>query len=150
MKFRAYYGNFNLKNFRKYIKKSLKRNLDFMSSLLLLLECRLDMILYRINLVNTPKQAKQYIKQGYIFVNNKCITNYKQQIYINDVISTNKKKYFYNILLKNFSKKKNIFNYPRYLEVNYKIMKCMLIFYPKRKDLLLTFKKDMNILRTFF
>lgn len=150
MKLRTYYGNYNLKDFRIYIKRSLKRNIDFMSSLLLLLECRLDIVLYRINLFKTPAEAKQYIKRGLVLINGKVIKNYKKQLYINDVISLRYKEFFYNNLLQKLKKKILLYNYPRYLEVNYKIMKCTLIFYPKLKDLPLSFKKDLKVLRKFY
>ena len=55
---RTYYGVLNLKKFRKYLKSSLKRNIDFTSSLLMLLECRLDVLLWRINLFKSLKEIK--------------------------------------------------------------------------------------------
>ena len=44
MKFRVFYGIYNLKKFIKYLNLALRKNIDYISSLLLLLECRLDMI----------------------------------------------------------------------------------------------------------
>lgn len=147
MKLRAYYGNINLKKFKKFLNFTLKPNIDFMSNLLLLFECRLDLILYRINFFKTPLEAKQYIKAGIILVNNRVVTNYKQQIYLNDIISIKNKEKYYKNFLKRLKLKHILYNFPRYIEVNYKIMKCILIFYPKLSDLPLGFKKDLKILR---
>lgn len=147
MKLRAYYGNLNFKKFKKYIKSAFRPNVDFMSSLLLLLECRLDFILYRINFFKTPQEAKQYIKNGFVLINNIVITNYKQRIYFNDVISVKNKLKVNLNLLKRLKLKHILFNFPRYVEVNYNLMKCVLIFYPKIADLPIGFKNDLKLLR---
>jgi len=152
MRLRVYYGNLNLRQFRKYIKRSLKRNIDFMSSLLLLLECRLDMVLYRANIFKTPFEAKRYIKKGFITINNTKVKNANHSLYLNDSISIleKEKEHNHNRLLKSLKNKSFLSNYPRYLEVNYNILRIIVIFYPKLKDIPLSFKKDLKILRKFF
>merc|ERR1712232_425978 len=96
MKFRVFYGIYNLKKFIKYLNLALRKNIDYISSLLLLLECRLDMVLYRSNFFFTPKIAKEFIKKGLVFVNNKIVYNYKQQLYLNDIIFIKKRKKILN------------------------------------------------------
>ena len=138
LKFRVYYGDMTIKKFRKYLQQVNTRRLDFESKLCFLLESRLDILLFRLNIVKTPREAREYIKCKQIKVNDKIINILNYQLYINDVITFDIKlsKHFHEFLLNNLEKKKVLFNYPRYLEMNYSLMKCMFISYPKNyKDI---------------
>jgi len=133
LKFRVYYGDMTIKKFRKYLQKVNVRRLDFESKIYFLLESRLDILLFRLNLVKTPREAREYIQCNKIKVNDKVVNKLNHQLYINDIITFDKKLsvLFYKELLNKLKKKKVVFNYPRYLEMNYKLMKCMFISYPK-------------------
>jgi ribosomal protein S4 len=135
LRFRVYYGDMTIKKFRKYLQKVNSRRLDFESKICFLLESRLDILLFRLNLVKNPREARQYIKNKKIKVNDNIVNKINYQLYINDVITFDKELstfFFKNLLLK-LRKKKVLFNYPRYLEMNYKLMKCIFISYPLRK-----------------
>jgi small subunit ribosomal protein S4 len=138
LKFRVYYGDMTIKKFRKYLQKINTRRLDFESKICFLLESRLDILLFRLNLVKTPKQAKEYIQCKKIKVNDNIVKNLNHQLYINDIITFDNKisQIFYKNLFLKLKKKKVLFNFPRYLEINYNLMKCMFISYPKNsKDI---------------
>lgn len=127
-----------IKKFRKYLQKINTRRLDFESKICFLLESRLDILLFRLNLVKTPKEAKEYIQCRKIKVNDNIIKNLNYQLYINDIITFDKKvsDIFYKNLILKLKNKKVLFNFPRYLEMNYNLMKCMFISYPKNsKDI---------------
>ena len=133
LKFRVYYGDMTIKKFRKYLQKINTRRLDFESKLCFLLESRLDILLFRLNFVKTQRVAREYIKCKKIKINDKIVTNLNHQLYINDSITFDKilSITFYENLLINLEKKNILFNYPRYLEMNYNLMKCLFISYPK-------------------
>lgn len=138
LKFRVYYGDMTIKKFRKYLQKVNTRRLDFESKLCFLLESRLDILLFRLNFVKTPREAREYIKSKKVKINDKTINSLNYQLYINDIITFDKNLSinFYENLLNNLEKKKVLFNYPRYLEINYDLMKCLFISYPKNsKDI---------------
>jgi small subunit ribosomal protein S4 len=138
LKFRVYYGDMTIKKFRKYLQKVNVRRLDFESKICFLLESRLDILLFRLNLVKTPREAREYIQCNKIKINDNVVNKLNHQLYIYDVITFDKKLsiLFYKELLNKLKKKKVVFNYPRYLEMNYKLMKCMFISYPKNdKDI---------------
>lgn len=138
LKFRVYYGDMTIKKFRKYLQKVNTRRLDFESKLCFLLESRLDILLFRLNFVKTPREAREYIKSKKVKINDKTINSLNYQLYINDIITFDKNLSinFYENLLNNLEKKKVLFNYPRYLEINYDLMKCIFISYPKNsKDI---------------
>lgn len=138
LKFRVYYGDMTIKKFRKYLQKVNVRRLDFESKICFILESRLDILLFRLNFVKTPREAREYIQCNKIRINNKIVNNLNHQLYIYDVITFEIKTsiHFYNELLNKLKKKKILFNYPKYLEMNHKLMKCMFISYPKNnKDI---------------
>jgi ribosomal protein S4 len=151
LRFRVYYGDMTIKKFRKYLQKVNSRRLDFESKICFLLESRLDILLFRLNLVKNPREARQYIKNKKIKVNDNIVNKINYQLYINDVITFDKELstfFFKNLLLK-LRKKKVLFNYPRYLEMNYKLMKCIFISYPLRKFIPSTWKFDLSFLQNF-
>ena len=135
LKFRVYYGDMTIKKFRKYLQKVNTRRLDFESKICFLLESRLDILLFRLNLVKTPREARQYIKCRKIKVNDQVVNKINYQLYINDIITFEKElsiSLFKNLLLK-LEEKKVLFNYPKYVEMNYNLMKCVFISYPISK-----------------
>jgi ribosomal protein S4 len=89
LKFRIYYGDMTIKKFRKYLQRINKRRIDFISKVCFLLESRLDILLYRLNFVRNPREARKYIKLKKIKVNNKIISKLNHQVYINDIIYMN-------------------------------------------------------------
>jgi ribosomal protein S4 len=151
LRFRVYYGDMTIKKFRKYLQKVNARRLDFESKICFLLESRLDILLFRLNLVKNPREARQYIKNKKIKVNDKIINKLNYQLYLNDVITfdENLSNNFEKDLLLKIKQKKILFNYPRYLEINYKLMKCIFISYPLRKYIPSTWKFDLSFLQDF-
>src|SRR4051812_1928081 len=122
-----------IKKFRKYLQRINNRRLDFESKICFLLESRLDILLFRLNLVKNPRVGREYIQCNKIKINDKIVNSLNSQLYIHDTITFDKKTSinFHNNLISKLKTKKVLFNYPRYLEINYKLMKCMFINYPK-------------------
>lgn len=156
LKFRVYYGDMTIKKLRKYLQRVNTRRLDFESKICFLLESRLDILLFRLNLVKTPREAREFIKCKKVKINYQIVTRANYQLYINDIISFEKE--FAKILFNNLEKKvcknrrkiKILFNYPKYLEMNYNLMKCIFISYPKKiKDIPFTWKVNLSYLRNF-
>ena len=137
LRFRVYYGDMTIKKFRRYLQKVNTRRLDFESKICFLLESRLDILLFRLNLVKTPREARQYIKCRKVKINDKFVNKLNYQLYINDIITFEKELSFsfFNKLLSKLEDKKILFNYPKYLEMNYNLMKCIFISYPSSKNI---------------
>lgn len=151
LKFRVYYGDMTIKKFRKYLQRVNTRRLDFESRICFLLESRLDILLFRLNLVKTPREARQYLKLKKVKVNDQIVNTLNYQLYINDVITFDKKVSFSFIkqLLLKLKKKKVLFNYPKYVEMNYNLMKCIFISYPSSKTIPSTWKFNLSFLQNF-
>ena len=137
LRFRVYYGDMTIVKFRRYLQKVNMRRLDFESKICFLLESRLDILLFRLNFVKNPREARQYIKCKKIKINDKIVSTLNRQLYVHDIISFTfeTSNSFYIKLCSNLKAKKVLFNYPKYLEMSYSIMKCMFISYPTRKNI---------------
>lgn len=141
-----------IKKFRKYLQKINTRRLDFESKICFLLESRLDILLFRLNFVKTPKEARTYIKCKKIKVNDNTINTLNYQLYINDIITIEKELsvIFYRNLYFKLTNKKILFNYPKYVEMSYNLMKCIFISYPRNiKDIPTTWKFNLSFLKNF-
>jgi len=136
LRIRIYYGDMTIKKFRKYLQRVNVKQANFEARIFILLETRIDILLFRLNLVKTPRESRHYIRCKKIKINNKKICILNRQLYINDVISFEKQIgiQFYYYIYKKIMENKILFNFPKYLEMNYNLMKCILIFYPKYKD----------------
>jgi small subunit ribosomal protein S4 len=148
--FRTYYGDFSIKKFKRYLTRIKTRRIDYVSKIIFLLESRLDILLYRLNFFKNPREARTFIKSKSILINNNLITKLNYQMYINDVMSINSKykKFLYKQILNKLNKKYVLFNYPKYLEVNYKLLKSIFILYPKKKNIPSIMKLNLSFLRT--
>jgi len=99
---------------------SLKRKKTF-DLLFHLLENRLDVILFRANVVSNILTAKQLISHGHVFVNNKKVLSSNFLLKVGDMIELSKK--INPLVNKNLLDKKFNFIIPNYLEVNKIIFK---------------------------
>lgn len=116
--FRCFYSFIKIKYLRKMVIKSLKKK-DSVNFFVYLLESRLDVLLLRLNVVSTIREARQKILHNNILVNNKIKKNYAYNLKENDILTFKKnlifsikKKWYFNI-----KKKMNFWNkIPNYIE----------------------------------
>ena len=90
---RRYFGNVKQKYFRNVRKTSLlKSKGTALFNALLLLESRLDVFLVRCHLFKTLLEAKLFIQNGWVTVNQKIVYNFRFVVLISDVVSIFSKK----------------------------------------------------------
>jgi len=85
---KTYYGCIKEKQFRKIFEKAQKIHGDTGSNLLLMLESRLDAIVYRSGMAKTIFAAKQMVSHKHIKVNNKTINIPSYELHKGDVITS--------------------------------------------------------------
>lgn len=131
MQFRLFYGCLKMKYIKKAIQLSQKKK-HKISYFLYLMELRLDVILYRLNLTTTIREARQLVLHGKVKVNNLVIKNPSYALKINDLLSFKrssiyffKKKIYKNIKQGNFI----ISSIPNYLEYSYKNLKFKVTYF---------------------
>ena len=75
------------KQFRGYYDKAKKMEGITGENLLILLERRIDNVVYRLGLANTRRQARQIVRHGHIAVNGKRLDIPSAMTYVGDVIT---------------------------------------------------------------
>lgn len=134
---RAYYGNLSNKQLRYTLNYS-KKNAVYKNNPLLLLEHRLDIIVYRLNWVNSISQSKQFIQHGNILVNGVKVTYGKFLVQPGDIVQV--KSASIPKVLKSLSNvldnvnRYGVLDAPSYFEVNYKVMSAVMLYTPSLEE----------------
>jgi ribosomal protein S4 len=81
------YGNLSNKKIKKTLQQACKLHGNTADNLLILLESRLDVILYRALFFSSIKSARQWIGCNKILVNSKCINIASYKVNFGDIIS---------------------------------------------------------------
>ncbi len=74
------------KQFRRYYYRAEKQKGITGTNLLLLLECRLDNMVYRMGFASSRNQARQLIRHNHILVNNRRVNIPSYQVKVGDVV----------------------------------------------------------------
>jgi small subunit ribosomal protein S4 len=126
-------------------------NNDFLSPVRIL-ESRLDLIIYRIGFAESLFKAHQLINHGFIFVNGVKTHSKSFTVKKGDFIEINPK--YWNLVFKEIHlrlKKDSIFILaPKYLEVNYKLLMCILLENPTPLDLHYFTPMDIESAKDFY
>ena len=106
--------------------------------MLILLEQRLDNVVYRMGIGVSRSQARQFVNHGLITVNGKRVTIPSYQIKVGDVVSVkeNKKEQAHFVELKQSKKPANL---PKWLDFEPAELTGKVLAKPTREDI------DMNI-----
>lgn len=127
---KAYYGVME-KQFRNYYKKAAKDKESTGITLIRLLECRLDNIVYRLGFASSIAQARQMVVHGHILVDGNKVDIPSYSVKIGETISLKEKSKKNELFKNNFET--NINQY-QYLEKNVEELSGKLIRYPKREE----------------
>lgn len=88
-KLRYFYGNLNLKKLKMFNNIAKKKTNNLSLNFIKLLESKLDVVLYRSNVIHNIFVCKYLIKNGYIVINNKTIKNNNYFLKSGDIIKFN-------------------------------------------------------------
>lgn len=115
-----------------YYKKASRLVGNTADLLVQLLETRLDAIVYRSGLASTIWAARQYVRHGHIFVNNKPVDIPSYQLRVNDLIAI--KESSRNLVC--FQDAIRNSNPPAYIEVSKADFSAKLLYTPAREEVL--------------
>ena len=79
------------KPFRNYYKKACRISGQSGENLMILLECRLDNVLFRMGFGRTRKETRQIVDHKHVLVNGKCVNIPSYQVKAGDVIEIKEK-----------------------------------------------------------
>ena len=123
------------------------------SSYVYLLEGRLEVVLYRANFFVSILAARQAITHLKVSVNGFVVNKPNYLLKLGDIITLNKtsseRLAMYNLLKSKFAKKsRTVFvNYPKYIEVNYKLLSIIFIKNPVSTEVPFPFLIDLELLK---
>ena len=131
LQFRLFYGCLKTKYIKNSIKLSKKKK-NSISYFIYLMELRLDVIIYRLNLVSTIREARQLVLHGKVLVNYLIIKNPSHVLNINDLLTFKqsliyrfKKRMYLNIKEGNFV----VSSIPNYIEYSFKHLKFKFTYF---------------------
>ena len=131
MQFKLFYGCLKGKYIKNAIRLSKKKK-NKISYFIYLMELRLDVVLYRLNLTKTIREARQLVLHGKVMINNLIIKNPSYALRVNDLLTfkissiyTLKKRIFSNIKRGSFI----ISSIPNYVEYSYKNLKFKFTYF---------------------
>ena len=103
--------NINERQLVRYVKEAKRQNGPTGETLLVLLEMRLDNILFRLGFAPTISAARQLINHGHILINQKKVTIPSYGCQLKDVISVKQNKKSQQLIKSSLSQRKYIPNH---------------------------------------
>jgi ribosomal protein S4 len=153
---KSYYGRLSNKQLKRLCKKAAEvnrnksKNINKENGLLILLEKRLEVIIFRAHFAASVQSARQLITHGNILVNGKKVFNGNIIINEGDLIEVSPN--VNNIVKQNVFKSRLWPMYASHLEVNYKTLNIFLIdeIYTKRFHSFFPFWLDIKGVLAFY
>lgn len=132
-----FYAGIKERQFKKYLLNNQKFKNELLIRVLTNVEQRLDVILYRSNLVKSIFDARSYIIHRKTLVNNEIVNKPSKTVEFEDIISTESPLRFWRRL----KRTRFVWGYcPEHLHVNWKTMKIGLHSTPNIKRIIYPFK----------
>ena len=120
------------KQFHKTFDKAQKMSGKAGENLLILLESRLDNIVYRLGLANTRRGARQLVNHGHILVNDKKVDIPSFKVVPGNTISVKENSLNHPAILSSLENKTRV---PSYLEFDAKKLSGKYVRFPERNEL---------------
>ena len=130
---KGYYGNIGEKQFRNIYKDAFAQKGDTSENLLILLESRLDAIVYRANLVSTVFSARQVVNHKHVTVNGSVVNIPSYRCKPGDEIVVKEKSRTIPLILDSVQKLER--DVPEYISLNSKEFKVTYIRYPSSDEI---------------
>ena len=130
-KVRTLYG-LNEKQFRKVFDKASKMHGIAGENLLILLESRIDNIVYRLGLARTRRSARQIVNHGHILVNGKKVDIPSYTTKVGDVISVKENSLKHPAIIDALEQNRTV---PAFLELDKKKLTGKYVRTPERSEL---------------
>ncbi len=130
-KVRTLYG-LNEKQFRHIFEKASKMKGIAGENLLMLLESRLDNMVYRLGMARTRRSARQIVNHGHILVNGKKVDIPSYTIKVGDIISVKENSKNHPAIIDSLEQNRTV---PAFLEMDKKNLTGKYLRTPERSEL---------------
>jgi small subunit ribosomal protein S4 len=130
--------------FRLYYKFAEKQKGITGTNLLLLLECRLDNVIYRMGFASSRDQARQIVRHNHVWVNNRRVNIPSFQVKVGDVVEIQEKKRKVPVILEAMETvaRRGI---PNWMEVDKEKFRGTLKALPNREDLTMPIQESLIV-----
>lgn len=132
------------KQFRKYYEEAERQRGVTGATMLILLEKRLDNVVYRMGIGVSRSQARQFVNHGLITVNGKRVTIPSYQISVGDVISVKENK-AEQPLFAQLKQSKKPANLPKWLDFEPAELTGKVLAEPVREDIDMSIQEHMIV-----
>jgi len=132
------------RQFKRYYERAEKQKGITGTNLLLLLECRLDNVVYRMGFAASRNQARQYIRHGLFEVNNRKVDIPSYQVKVGDVIQVREKSREVNAIKEAMETvvRRGI---PSWMEVDKERFRGVFKAMPSREDLTMPIQEQLIV-----
>ncbi len=122
------------RQFRNYYEKAKTMQGVTGENLLILLERRIDNVIFRLGFANTRRQARQIVRHGHITVNGKRLDIPSALVKVGDVVEVCEKSQS-NELFKAMKETNNALSAPAWLESDQTALKGNVVRFPSRDEI---------------
>lgn len=145
---KRYYGDISEKQFRRAYEDASRRKGDTAENLIGLLERRLDMVVFRMNVVPTIFAARQFVNHGHVLVNGKRVTIPSYQVREGDVIEVRERSRQLPLVLEaQASRERDV---PDYLSFDGREFKGTFVRIPKLADVPYPVHMEPNLVIEYY
>jgi small subunit ribosomal protein S4 len=145
---KGYYGNVSEKQFRNMYKEAIQKKGDSSENFIGLLESRLDVIVYRMNLVPTIFAARQFVNHKHVTVNGKTVNIPSYRVSAGDVVEVRESSKQIPIVIEATEAMSR--TVPDYMEVDGKARKGKFVRKPLMSEVPFPFKAEVNLVIEFY
>lgn len=132
------------KQFRLFFKRAERKKGITGINLLVLLECRLDNVVYRLGFVNSRAQGRHFVLHNHFLVNGKRVNIPSYQIGVNDVVEVREKSRSIKSIADSFEAvvRRGI---PQWLDLEKDNYKGVIKSYPVREDITMPIQEQLIV-----
>lgn len=130
--------------FRRYYQLAERQKGITGTNLLLLLECRLDNVLYRMGFASSRDQARQIVRHNHVLVNNRKVNIPSFHVKVGSVVEIKEKKRQLPIILEAMETvaRRGI---PKWMEIDREKFQGILKALPSREDLTMPIQENLIV-----
>ncbi|WGF88148.1 30S ribosomal protein S4 [Marinivivus vitaminiproducens] len=147
-KLRGYYGDISEKQFRHAYEEASRLKGDTAENLIGLLERRLDMVVFRMNIVPTIFAARQFVNHGHIQVNGRRVTVASYQVREGDTITVRQSSRQLALVLESLQSPER--DMPDYLSFDQREMSGSFVRVPKVADVPYPVQMEPNLVIEYY
>lgn len=132
------------KQFHSYYEEAERMKGVTGANMLILLEKRLDNVVYRMGIGSSRSQARQFVNHGLITVNGKRVTIPSYQIKVGDVVSIKENKQEQPLFVE-LKQSKKAANLPKWLDFDPSTLTGTVLAAPTREDIDMSIQEHMIV-----